>query len=175
MASLSEIAFRRAVKEDVELIVSLVNSTYRGDSSRAGWTTEADMLGGQRTDGEAVASLIEKTGSLILLCSDGMGTLGSVHLEKSGDCALLGMLAVRPKMQGRGIGKRILDEAEKTVKTWGICTMRMAVLTFRTELISFYERRGFRKTGRFHAFPGDPRFGIPRVEGLRFEWLEKEL
>ncbi|MBY0578867.1 MAG: GNAT family N-acetyltransferase [Burkholderiales bacterium] len=153
-----------------------MNSAYRGESSRAGWTTEADLLGGQRTDIEEVESLIEKPDSMILVCSDGAGIAGSVHLEKSGDCALLGMLAVRPRMQGRGMGKRMLAEAEKAAsKIWGCGKTKMTVLTYRAELIAFYERRGYRRTGIFKPFPEDPGFGIPKVEGLRLEWLEKNL
>lgn len=176
MESPTEVFFRRAVYEDARQIAALVNSAYRGESSKAGWTTEADLLGGQRTDVEEVSALISKADSMILLCFDGRDLIASVHLEKHRDAARLGMLAVKPMMQGGGIGKRMLAETEKSAsKNWGGGKLKMAVLTFRAELIAFYERRGYRRTGIISAFPDDPKFGIPKVSGLNFEWLEKDV
>jgi GNAT superfamily N-acetyltransferase len=168
--------FRRAAASDIVAIVTLVNSAYRGESSRVGWTTEADLLGGQRTDADEVASLIETEGSMILLCLDGPELIGSMHLQRSPEGVWLGMLAVRPVLQGRGVGRRFLAEAERRARAeWGVARASMTVISRRRELIAWYERRGYRRTGRFRDFPADPRFGIPRVAGLRLEVLEKPL
>jgi ribosomal protein S18 acetylase RimI-like enzyme len=87
------------------------------------------------------------------------------------------MFSVRPHLQGSGIGKTLLDEAERMVRDhWRLPVMRMTVIDIREELIAFYERRGYRRTGITKPFPyGDERFGIPRRGDLRFEVLEKTL
>lgn len=165
---------RYGVKADAGEIASLVNSAYRGESGKRGWTTEADHLGGQRTDTGEVSGLIESAGSFFLLCIEAGSLVGAIHLQQCGEGAKFGMLAVRPDRQGSGFGRRLLDEAERAaVKAFGAGKIKMAVLTFRTELIAYYIRRGYSRTGHFEDFPTDPKFGIPKVSGLRFEWLEK--
>ena len=174
--ALAPLSFRVAGGDDADAIVALVNSAYRGESSRAGWTTEADFLDGQRTDVEEVAQLVAAKDSAILLCHAGDALIGSVHLEKQSDAAWLGMLVVKPVLQGRGIGKRFMEAAERYARdTWGTARMRMTVIRFRDELIAYYERRGYRRTGERRPFPTDPRYGIRKVEGLEFEVLEKRL
>lgn len=169
-------AFRRAITADAVAIATLVNSAYRGDSSRAGWTTEADLLGGQRTDADEIAQLVAREGSVLLLCLRAGELVGSVHVERvDGTTAYLGMLVIRPVLQGQGLGRSLMEEAERFARAeWGAGCMQMQVITLRTELIDWYERRGYRRTGEFRPFPAtDPRFGLPRVAGLRFEVLEK--
>lgn len=174
----NDLAFRRATADDVNAIVTLVNSAYRGETSRAGWTTEADILGGQRTDAEEISRLIEQDDSALLLCLRSGELIGSVHLERVDvSMAYLGMLVIRPVLQGQGLGRRFLLEAERFVRAeWSTIRMQMQVITLRHELIAYYERRGYRRTGETRPFPAtDPRFGLPRVEGLAFEVLEKNL
>lgn len=173
---MQQLSFRKASKDDVEQIVALVNSAYRGESSRAGWTTEADFLDGQRTDREEVGRLIEQADSFMLLCLRDAELIGIVHLEKTGASAQLGMFTVKPTLQGQGIGTQFMQAAERAVQTeWGVQRIVMAVIALRSELIAFYERRGYRRTGELKEFPTDPRFGIPRVAELQFELLEKRL
>lgn len=174
----NSLAFRCATADDVNAIVALVNSAYRGETSRAGWTTEADILGGQRTDPEEISRLIAQDGSVMLLCMRRGELIGSVHVERvDAATAYLGMLVLRPVLQGQGLGRRFMHEAERFVRAeWGAVRMRMQVITLRHELIAYYERRGYRRTGEIRPFPAtDPRFGLPRVEGLEFEVLEKDL
>jgi ribosomal protein S18 acetylase RimI-like enzyme len=167
--------YRRAALADVAAIVALVNSAYRGDSSRSGWTTEADLLGGQRTDAEEISGLIAQDDSMILLCLSGAEIIGSVHLEMmDAATAYMGMLVIRPLLQRGGLGKQFIREAEGIAAAeWGVARMRMQVITLRHELIAYYERRGYRRTGEISRFPTDPRFGLPKVAGLQFEVLEK--
>lgn len=168
--------FRKACSDEAEFLVTLVNSAYRGDSSRTGWTTEADFLDGQRTDEQEIRALIEAENSMLLLCLQDAEIVGSVNLQKAGDAAYLGMLVIKPDLQSKGIGKHLMQAAETLVqKEWGVHKMEMTVITLRSELIAFYERRGYRRTGIIKPFPTDERFGLPRVEGLQFEVLEKEL
>jgi len=170
--------FRRAGPADAEAIAALVNSAYRGDSSRAGWTTEADLLGGQRTDAEGIAQLVAREGSALLMCLRVGELIGSAHVERVDDAtAYLGMLVIRPVLQGQGLGRSLMNEAERFVRAeWGAECIQMQVITLRHELIEWYERRGYWRTGETRPFPAsDPRFGLPKVEGLQFEVLEKFL
>lgn len=171
----NSISFRCAAQAEVEAIVTLVNSAYRGESSRAGWTTEADLLDGQRTDAEEIEHLIGAADSLILFCLRGDEIIGSVHLERVvASTAYMGMLVIRPVLQGQGLGKRFIREAEEAARAeWGTTRMQIWVITLRHELIAYYERLGYRRTGQIKPFPSDPRYGIPKEAGLQFEVLEK--
>ncbi len=170
------LTFRKARAEEAARLARLVNSAYRGESSRAGWTTEADLLDGQRTDEREIRQLIESPDAMILLCLQADEVVGSVLLQRNGEAAYLGMFVVRPDLQGRGIGKRFLEAAERAARqAWDVRRITMSVITLREELLAFYERRGYRRTGEILPFPDDPAAGIPRVPNLRFEMLEKEL
>lgn len=171
------LVYRAAVPDDVDALVSLVESAYRGDASRAGWTTEADILDGQRTDPQAVLDVIEATGSTLLVVERDGGLVACCQLEHRGDSAYFGMFAVRPELEGGGLGKAIIAEAERVARgRWGVRQMQMTVISVRDDLIAWYERRGYRRTGRMTPFPyGDERFGIPRRADLEFEQLVKQL
>jgi ribosomal protein S18 acetylase RimI-like enzyme len=174
----SDIAFRTAAKQEAQSIADLVNSAYRGESSRAGWTTEADFLAGQRTDTQAIEEIIASPTQWFLLGERDGTLLGSVCLERvSPLLCTFGMFAVRPEFQARGIGKRFMTEAERFARAQlGCSAMRMLVITLRSELIAWYERRGYRRTGELDVFPyGDERFGIPLRDDLQFEVLTKNL
>lgn len=172
------VRFRDAVAPDVDPIVALVEAAYRGDSSRAGWTTEADLLDGQRTDVAAVAALIGVDGSRVLLGFDDDQLVACCHLERrDGGVCYFGMFAVSPTAQGGGFGRSMLTEAERLARAeWGATSMQMTVITQRRDLIDWYVRCGYHSTGEYREFPyGDERFGVPRRDDLRFEVLEKAL
>ncbi|MBS0382425.1 MAG: GNAT family N-acetyltransferase [Proteobacteria bacterium] len=173
--------FRAATPDDVDAVVALTESAYRGDASRVGWTTEADLLDGQRTDAREVAELIARDDVRLLLAErDGL-LLASCVLERLSGAytgeGYFGMFSVRPDAQGNGTGRALLAEAERVARDdWHCRALRMSVIDVRAELIAWYERRGYRRTGEYKPFPyGDPRFGIPKRDDLRFEWLVKEL
>ncbi|NLU73614.1 GNAT family N-acetyltransferase [Streptomyces sp. HNM0575] len=172
-----ELAFRVAAGEDVDALVALLESAYRGESSRAGWTTEADLLGGQRTDPEGVGAVVTAPGSIMLAVERGGTLVACCQLERRGDAAYFGMFAVRPELQGAGLGKAVLAEAERTVAAeWGSGEMQMTVIRQREDLIAWYERRGYSRTGEITPFPyGDERYGIPQRADLAFELLVKKL
>jgi len=171
------LVFRDARVADVAAIVALVESAYRGDASRAGWTTEADLLDGQRIDAVGVAEIVMRRGSRVLLAETNSELLACCHLEKQGPSCYFGMFSVKPTMQAAGVGKRMLAEAERLARAeWKCTTMEMTVISVRDELIAWYERRGYRRSGRYKPFPyGDERFGIPKRDDLRFELLVKQL
>lgn len=169
--------FRKAVETDIDAIVALVQSAYRGDLSRQGWTTEADLLDGQRTDAAVVAQVLAAPDNVVLLASMDDQLLACCHVEWHGETAYFGMFAVHPPRQGSGLGRLVLAEAERYAQqAWQCRAMHMKVIDVRSELIAWYERRGYRRTGEYSPFPyGEERFGIPRRDDLRFELMVKEL
>ncbi|MGW3649112.1 GNAT family N-acetyltransferase [Streptomyces sp. NPDC000878] len=169
--------FRDATEADIDTLVVLIESAYRGDSSRAGWTTEADILEGQRTDPQGVLNVIKSADSRLLTVEQDGRVVACCQLEHRGDHAYFGMFAVSPVLQGAGLGKVIIAEAERSAReTWGAREMHMTVISVRNDLIAWYERRGYRRTGKMTPFPyGDERFGIPQRDDLQFELLVKEL
>lgn len=173
----SPLAFRTASEADVDAIVALVESAYRGEASRAGWTTEADLLDGRRTGPEDVLAQLARPQSRMLLAERDGGLLACAHVAVEDGAGYFGMFSVKPGLQGAGIGGQVLAEAERMARDeFGMARMRMTVIDLREELIAWYERRGYRRTGIKKPFPyGDERFGLPRRDDLRFEVLEKTL
>lgn len=169
--------FRDATDADVDALVALIESAYRGDASRVGWTTEADILEGQRTDPEGVLQIIKSPDSRLLTVEQDSRIVACCQLQHRGDHAYFGMFAVSPTLQGAGLGKVVIAEAERLAReSWGATEMHMTVISVRNDLIAWYERRGYRRTGRMTPFPyGDERFGIPQRDNLQFELLVKEL
>ena len=175
--TMPRLRFRPATSADVDAVVALVESAYRGDASKAGWTTEADMLGGRRTGADDVIACIERPRSRILLALQDRELRACAHIADEDAAGYFGMFSVQPNLQGSGIGKAVLKEAERIARDeWQLPAMRMTVIDIRAELIAWYERRGYRRTGIKKPFPyGDPRYGIPRRDDPRFEVLEKTL
>ncbi|MGN7725964.1 GNAT family N-acetyltransferase [Luteimonas sp. 22616] len=174
---MTELSFRDATATDVDAIVALVTSAYRGDASRAGWTTEADFLDGNRIDPDVLRVDIERPRSRVVLAERDGALLACAHVADEGGHGYFGMFSVVPGLQGGGIGKALLAQCERIARDeWQLPDMRMTVIDIRDELIAFYERRGYRRTGVYKPFPhGDERFGIAKRDDLRFEVLEKPL
>ena len=166
---------REANENDVSEVCVLVNSAYRGESSKKGWATEADLLGGIRTDEKYLSDLIKREGSVILLYTSKEKILACVHLHKQDKKLHLGMLAVSPGLQANGIGKKLLKASEDYAASHGLTKIDMTVISVRHELIKWYERRGYALTGETKPFPAeDPRFGIPKRH-LEFVVMEKTI
>lgn len=172
---MTTLRFRDATTADVPAIVGLVTSAYRGEASRAGWTTEADLLDGERIDPDLLRADIERPRSRVLLAERDGILVACAHVAVEDGAGYFGMFAVRPEAQGAGLGHALLVEAERVARDdWTLHAMRMTVIDVRDELIAWYERRGYRRPGIRKPFPyGDTRFGIPRRDDLRFEVLEK--
>ena len=163
---------RAAGPEDVAAVVALVESAYRGDSSRAGWTTEADLIDGSRTDAEEITELVP---DLLLAELDGE-LVGCAALSVVGSAGYFGTFAVRPTLQGGGVGGALLQAAEERARLLGLHRVEMSVLSVRTELIAWYERRGYARTGASRPFPyGVERNGRPRTADLEFTVLSKDV
>lgn len=177
MTVTAPLQFRAATPDDVPAVVALVESAYRGEASRAGWTTEADLLDGRRTGPDDVGAVIARPLSRLLLAERGGALVACAHVAVEDGAGYFGMFSVVPGLQGGGIGHAVLAEAERVARAeFGMAMMRMTVIDVREELIAWYERRGYRRTGLKKPFPyGDARFGLPRRDDLRFEVLEKPL
>lgn len=175
---MSGVVFRPAVEADVEALHALVTSAYRGDAARLGWTHEADLLDGQRTDVEALLEVVVDPSKVILMAHHGGVLIGCVMLSRQDDgSAYLGMLSVDPVRQASGLGRLLLAAAEaEAAARYGADRIEMTVIRQRPELIAWYERRGYALTGRTAEFPmDDERFGLPKRRDLEFVVLSKPL
>lgn len=178
MKTTSEFQISEAQSGDAEAINQLVNSAYRGESSKQGWTTEADFLGGQRIDTAGVLEIMKTPNSKLLLAHDSEKNLaGCVHLKKTSDQeAYLGMLTVKPTLQDHGLGQILLKASENWAKKENCESISMTVIAQRPELIQWYERHAYVKTNETSPFPYDnPRFGIPLRQDLYFVVLKKRI
>lgn len=161
--------------DDIPVLTRLVNSAYRGESSKKGWTTEADLLGGLRTNETSLLEMFQKPGATILAARDEQGRLaGCVYLQQQTNQLYLGMLTVAPDIQAKGIGSQLLQAAENYAGNLHCSTIIMTVIDVRHELIDWYKRKGYQPTGETKPFPTDPEFGIPK-QPLQFIVLEKAL
>lgn len=168
---------RRARSDDLMPLHALIERAYRGDAARRGWTHEADLLDGQRTDLAALADMIADPDQQILMALDGPKPVGCVLLAtKPAAPAYLGLLTVDPDRQANGLGSRLIAAAEEAAAAQGASSIEMTVIRQRRELIAYYERRGYGRTGEERPFPlDDPRFGLPRTRDLAFVVLVKPL
>jgi GNAT superfamily N-acetyltransferase len=175
MGDLASFSIETGSPRDAVELAAHVNAGYRGDSSRAGWTTEADLVSGTRTDAAQLIEEMAKPGSRFEIIRDEEGKiLASVHLVREKETTYLGMLTVRPTKQGGGIGKVLLAHSEKIAREWGASKIRMTVIDRRAELIAYYERRGYSRTGVLLPFHfDDPRFGVAKVELWLVELAKK--
>lgn len=175
---MSETTLRLATLEDAARIQPLVHRAYRGEAARKGWTHEADLLDGNRIDVESVAAIVADPAQAVVLAERDGAPVGCVQVTAKADAAgYLGMLSVEPELQGAGLGRRLVREAERVaVDRFGARRMEMTVIVQRTELIDWYERLGYVRTGETRPFPAtDPRFGLPKRDDLAFVVLERPL
>ena len=167
---------KKATLADAAELTRLINSAYRGESSQKGWTTEADLLDGIRIDTDKVNKIISSDNNVILLVTALNKIIGCVHLEKKGSKCHLGMLSVDVNYQNSGIGRMMMDKSEKYAKEdFGCIEMEMKVIGQRSELIAYYLRHGYVKTGEKELFVLNTHFGEPKVNDLYFEYLVKKL
>lgn len=172
---ISTFSLATATAADAARLTRLVNSAYRGESSRQGWTTEAHLLDGQRIDEDGLREMLATPGAAMLLCQGpNEELLGSFYAHAAGSKLSLAMLAVAPTGQGQGVGKWLLRAAEACGRQHGCTVSKMTVISVRLELIAFYERQGYCQTGATEPFPTDPRYGIPK-QPLTLLVLEKPL
>lgn len=170
--------FYKADLVDAEAIATLINSAYRGESSRKGWTTEADILDGLRTTTADIAKLIKRDDAFILMGVNNDEIIATICCELQviafKHTVHFGLIAVKPSLQNKGHGKDIINAAETmTRREWRVAGYHMTVISVRTALIAFYERLGYERTGEFEDFPENPTLWQPKVGGLSLQVLAK--
>ena len=175
---MTEITIRDGKAADIPDLHRLIESAYRGESSRAGWTTEADLLGGQRTDPDDLADILADPKQALLTAWQGDELIGCVLIaDRGAGTGYFGMLSIRPTLQGGGLGRRLVAAAQAAMADrFGARRVRISVLPQRETLIAWYERLGYRSTGETLPFPyGNPRFGLPKRDDLSFVVMERGL
>lgn len=169
-----ELTISIATENDADVLNVLINGAYRGDHSRKGWTTEADLLDGLRTDAANIIELMRKPNADFLKCGNDKEILGCVYLEQQQQKIYLGFLSVSPEHQAFGIGKKLLLAADDYAKEKNCTSVYMTVITLRPELIAWYKRNGYHETGETKPFPSNDKFAIPK-QPLQLAVLEKNI
>ena len=170
--------FQKAEISDASAVAQLVNSAYRGEISRKGWTTEADLLEGLRTTRQELAEIIKREDAFMLIGIINNEIVATICCEwqaiADNNTAHFGMIAVKPTLQNKGYGKQIIQAAEAlTRREWRVVGFTMTVISLRHELITFYEKLGYQRTGEFKEFPKKPELWQPKVESLNLQYLAK--
>lgn len=165
-----------ATETDIPALVSLLNSAYRGEESKKGWTSEAHLIAGEvRSDEASIKEIIQRPGSVLLKYTDAeKGLTGCVNLQQHGTKVYLGMFSVSPLLQGGGTGKKLLAVSEEYAKSISCSSIYMTVITVREELINWYKRHGYVDTGERKPFEEDGVTG-KHLQQLEFMLLEKTL
>ncbi|EIA07945.1 GNAT family N-acetyltransferase [Flavobacterium frigoris] len=165
----------KATQNDISPLNLLINTAYRGEASKKGWTTEASLLDGSRTNEQELAEIIADPKNTILKFTEENNIVGCVLLIKKETKLYLGMLTASPELQNSGIGKKLLTEAEFHAQTLNLEIIVMTVISVREELIAWYKRHGYKDTGVREAFPVSD-IHIPiSDEKLEFMVLEKKI
>lgn len=166
------VTIRPATREDLLAIHPIIERAYRGETARAGWTHEADLIiDSPRTDIATLTAIVEDPGQRLLIADTVAGLLGCVQVTSKGDgLAYLGLLCVDPGLQSGGLGKQLVTAAEACARdVFGAAQMEMTVIDRRAELIAFYQRRGYRNSGEKRDFP------VPLDPPLFMDVLVKDL
>ena len=164
-----------ATLEDASALEKLINSAYRGETSKKGWATEADLLEGKRITLDELEEIIKNKDNTILKYTENNQIIGSVLLANKGNKLYLGMLAISPELQNRGLGKKLLQEAEVHALSLGLSKIVMTVITIREKLIEWYNRHGYVDTGEREPFVLNDSDAIITDQHLEFIVLEKIL
>lgn len=157
--------FRYATAEDVPKVTSLIERAYRGPEAAEGWASEAHLLTGPRTTEGEIGALITDSESRFVLAElpdilKGDQLVGCALIQKDGEGAYFGMFAIEPAQQIAGLGKALLAKCERAARDlWAAKSMSMVVINVREELIAWYERRGYARTGHREPFPFGPATG----------------
>ncbi len=170
--------FYKAELTDAAAVAALINHCFRGEASRKGWTTEADILDGKRTTTSEVASIIRRGDAFVLMgvLNDEIVAAACCEQQRIAgkQTAHFGKISVKPTLQNKGYGKDLIHAAEAmTKREWRVLGFHMSVISLRTELIEFYERLGYERTGEFGEFPINPELWQPKVDGLNLQYLVK--
>lgn len=152
---MTDLLIRPATAADLPLLHPVIERAYRGETARRGWSHEADIIEGPRIERATLEAMITTPGERLLVAEQAGRPIGCVHLtDKGAGLAYLGLLCIDPDLQAAGLGRRLIAAAEQEAATgFGARTIEMTVIDSRSELIAYYERRGYRRTGERRPFP----------------------
>ncbi|MBY4870142.1 MULTISPECIES: GNAT family N-acetyltransferase [Burkholderia] len=174
--STDAVNYRLATQHDVDALVELINAAYRPAAGAAGWTHEAALVDGARIGPVQLLETLQAQDSVLIVAATRGALAGCIEVRANDDTAYIGTLAVSPSAQDRGLGKGLLNEAEQFAsRRWHLAKAVMTVLSARRELIDFYLRRGYVRTGHVTGYPINAGVGIPRDAGLTIETLTKSI
>ncbi|KAH8734223.1 acyl-CoA N-acyltransferase [Ilyonectria robusta] len=175
----NDLHFRIATLDDASQLQAMVESAFRAEDSRQDWTADMKLGESFRLDVKEIITQINKPDGAILMATDNNNNalVGSVEVfKRSDDLARISMLAVDQTCQRGGIGRQVLAYAEDYCqKTWGVNKLGLNALETRQELIKWYMRRGYEKTGETSPFPRDRVAELDLPEDLCFIELEKDV
>ncbi len=161
----------KAGRGQAQAITDLVNLTYRGET---GWTRETHIIQGDRTNRQEVETAMTAPDAQFFIINQPQNLASCIYIAKENDSAYIGFFSVHPSLQGKGLGKYVLEQAETfALSTLGVHKFVMFVISQRPELIAFYQRRGYSRTSRVETYPLHLGIGVPKVSGLTIEYLEK--
>lgn len=167
-------SLRLADPNDADAVAALINHAYRPAPGEEGWTHESEIVAGPRTDAVQVREVIKRPESVLLVAANKDVIAACVHVERRGEDAYIGMLAVSPELQGQGLAKNMLERAERHAQQhFGVTRFVMVVVSTRIELINYYLRRGYHRTGESMDYPLNANAGLPKQPGLQVEILAK--
>ena len=165
----------KATLEDIPALKELINSAYRGESSKTGWTTEANLLKGNRIDEDELEEILANEENTILKLTQNNKITACVLLIAKEKKIYLGMLTVAPELQNAGIGRKLLEQAQVHALALGKSKIEMTVISVREELIAWYKRNGYQETGEKMDFPANLNDCVTSENPLEFIILEKTL
>lgn len=161
---------RRAARADAAPLKTLIESGYRGDSARRGWTHEADIVENERIAMDDLCAMLGDPSTHFLIAEDAGKAIGCIAVtDKGHGRAYFGLLCVDPARQSNGLGSRLIEAAEERARSFGASVMEISVFENRAELIVMYQRKGYCDTGRRDPFP------TPQPVPLFFRCFEKRL
>lgn len=165
------LTIRAATLDDLPALHPVIERAYRGETARAGWTHEADLVLGPRTDLKTLTAIVEDPAQRLLVALQDGAMIGCVQVSDKGQgLTYLGLLCIDPTLQAGGHGKLLLLAAEATAcEAFAARRMEMTVIDVRARLLSFYERRGYRVSGEKRPFP------VPLDPPLVMDVLVKDL
>ena len=167
----SHFRLEKAGQEQAQAVADLVNLTYRGET---GWTRETHIIQGDRTNRQEIETAMSNPDAQFFVINQPKNLASCIYVAKEHDYAYIGFFAVHPNLQGKGLGKYVLEQAEIfALSTLDVHKFVMFVISQRPELIAFYQRRGYLRTSRVETYPLHLGIGVPKISGLTIEYLEK--
>ena len=166
---MKHLKFRFAQSADITKLVDLINSAYRQQHGNS-WTSEAEIVTGQRINASQLEHALSQDHFQLWIALQDEQIVACIGLTFNLYDVEIGTFCITPHFQNQGIGKQVLDFAENYVRQkirlehQHLNDFVMWVLSARTELIAYYERRGYVQTGSVDDYPLNADVGRPMID-----------